>query len=328
MLYDNHGRQLRYLRLAVTDRCNLRCFYCMPEEGLQFSKRSQILSYEEMTRLVSLLAELGISKVRITGGEPFVRKDLVPFMEKITQIEGIEAVNITTNGTDLVRHIPRLKKMGINSVNLSLDTLDKAKFLKIAKRDEFDEVMNSYRALLDSGIDTKINAVIMEEHNLDDIHSMCELTKIDPVSVRFIEEMPFNGGGKGYTPISWNKDRILTHIKEAYPDLIKLDDGVSSTSLNYQIPGGVGKIGIIPAYTRTICGTCDRIRLTPKGDLKTCLYQGEGFSFRDFMREGATDEEIKNQFIKLFNSRAKDGFESEAEAAKNGPLASMATIGG
>jgi cyclic pyranopterin phosphate synthase len=300
----------------------------MPEEGLQFSKRSQILSYEEMTRLVSLLAELGISKVRITGGEPFVRKDLVPFMEKITQIEGIEAVNITTNGTDLVRHIPRLKKMGINSVNLSLDTLDKAKFLKIAKRDEFDEVMNSYRALLDSGIDTKINAVIMEEHNLDDIHSMCELTKIDPVSVRFIEEMPFNGGGKGYTPISWNKDRILTHIKEAYPDLIKLDDGVSSTSLNYQIPGGVGKIGIIPAYTRTICGTCDRIRLTPKGDLKTCLYQGEGFSFRDFMREGATDEEIKNQFIKLFNSRAKDGFESEAEAAKNGPLASMATIGG
>ena len=328
MLYDNHGRQLRYLRLAVTDRCNLRCFYCMPEEGLQFSKRSQILSYEEMTRLVSLLAELGISKVRITGGEPFVRKDLVPFMEKITQIEGIEAVNITTNGTDLVRHIPRLKKMGINSVNLSLDTLDKAKFLKIAKRDEFDEVMNSYRALLDSGIDTKINAVIMEEHNLDDIHSMCELTKIDPVSVRFIEEMPFNGGGKGYTPISWNKDRILTHIKEAYPDLIKLDDGVSSTSLNYQIPGGVGKIGIIPAYTRTICGTCDRIRLTPKGDLKTCLYQGDGFSFRDFIRKGATDQEIKDQFIKLFNSRAKDGFESEAEAAKYGPLASMATIGG
>ena len=300
----------------------------MPEEGLQFSKRSQILSYEEMTRLVTLLAELGISKVRITGGEPFVRKDLVSFMEQITQIEGIEAVNITTNGTDLVRHIPRLKKMGINSVNLSLDTLDKAKFLKIAKRDEFDEVMNSYRALLDSGINTKINAVIMEEHNLDDIHRMCELTKTDPVSVRFIEEMPFNGGGKGYTPISWNKDRILAHIKEAYPNLIKINDGVSSTSLNYQIPGGVGKIGIIPAYTRTICGTCDRIRLTPKGDLKTCLYQGEGFSFRDFMREGATDEEIKNQFIKLFNSRAKDGFESEAETTKNGPLASMATIGG
>ncbi len=300
----------------------------MPEEGLQFSNRSQILSYEEMIRLVSILAELGISKVRITGGEPFVRKDLVPFMEQLTAISGIDAVNITTNGTDLARHIPRLKSMGIKSVNISLDTLDKANFFKITRRDEFDEVMNSYRALLGSGIDTKINAVIMEEHNLDDIHGMCELTKTDPVSVRFIEEMPFNGGGKGYTPISWNKDRILAHIKEAYPNLIKLNDEASSTSLNYQIPGGVGKIGIIPAYTRTICGTCDRVRLTPKGDLKTCLYQGNGFSFRDLMREGASDETIKKQFIKLFNSRAKDGFESETEAAKKGPLASMATIGG
>jgi GTP 3',8-cyclase len=328
LLYDNHGRQLRYLRLAVTDRCNLRCFYCMPEEGLQFSKRSQVLTYEEMIRLVNILAGLGISKVRITGGEPFVRKDLVPFMEQLTNIDGIDAVNITTNGTDLVRHIPRLKSMGIKSVNLSLDTLDKANFLKITKRDEFDEVMKSYHALLDSGIDTKINAVIMEEHNLDDIQRMCELTKADPVSVRFIEEMPFNGGGKGYTPITWNKDRILAHIKETYPDLIKIEDGVSSTSLNYQIPGGKGKIGIIPAYTRTICGTCDRIRLTPKGDLKTCLYQGEGFSFRDFMRAGATDQEIKDRFIKLFNLRVKDGFEAEEKANKTGSLASMATIGG
>jgi len=298
----------------------------MPEEGLKFSSRSQILSYEEMIRLVTILADLGISKVRITGGEPFVRKDLISFMEELCRVQGIEAVNITTNGTDLVRHIPKLKKMGIKSINLSLDTLDKANFLKITKRDEFDEVMNAYHALLESGINTKINAVIMEEHNLDDIHGMCELTKNDAVNVRFIEEMPFNGGGKGYTPISWNKDRILAHITEEYPNLIKIKDGLSSTSLNYQIPGGKGSIGIIPAYTRTICGTCDRIRLTPKGDLKTCLYQGDGFSFRDFMRQGASDQEIKDQFIKLFNSRAKDGF--EAEAANSGSLASMATIGG
>ena len=220
MLYDNHGRQLRYLRLAVTDRCNLRCFYCMPEEGLKFSARSQILSYEEMTRLVTILAGLGISKVRITGGEPFVRKDLVPFMERLSQIKGIEALNITTNGTDLVRHIPKLKSMGIKSINLSLDTLNKDNFFKLTRRDEFDEVIASYHALIKSGINTKISAVVMEEHNIDDIIDMCHLTKADPVNVRFIEEMPFNGGSKGYTPITWNKDKILNHIKTAYPDLI------------------------------------------------------------------------------------------------------------
>ena len=328
MLYDNHGRQLRYLRLAVTDRCNLRCFYCMPEDGLQFSKRSQILSYEEMNRLVTILADLGISKVRITGGEPFVRKDIMPFMDGLTAIKGIEAVSITTNGTDLIRHIPGLKKMGIKSVNLSLDCLDKERFHQITRRDQFEEVMSSYRALLDNRIKTKINAVVMEEHNLEDILLMCALTKKDPVSVRFIEEMPFNGGSKGYVPINWNMEKILEHIKTTYPDLIKIDDGVSSTSMNYRIPGAKGSIGIIPAYTRTICGSCDRIRLTPKGDLKTCLYQSDGFSFRDFMRNGVTDEAIKNQFLKLFNQRAKDGFESEAIAQKTGSLQSMATIGG
>ena len=300
----------------------------MPEEGLNFSKRSQILSYEEMHRLVTLLASMGISKVRITGGEPFVRKDIVPFMRDLTKINGIEALSITTNGTDLVRHIPALKEMGIHSVNLSLDSLDKDRFFKITRRDEFEEVMISYRALIESGINTKINAVVMEEHNLEDIRLMCDLTRNDPVSVRFIEEMPFNGGSKGYTPIKWNINRILDHIKEAYPDLIKVEDEENSTSVNYRIPKGKGSIGIIPAYTRTICGSCDRIRLTPKGDLKTCLYQGEGFSFRDFMRSGATDQQIKDQFMKLFKQRAKDGFESEVLANKNGSRQSMATIGG
>ncbi len=300
----------------------------MPEEGLNFSKRSQLLSYEELHRLVSILSELGISKVRITGGEPFVRKDIIPFMEQLTKIEGIEALSITTNGTDLVRHIPALKAMGIRSVNLSLDSLNKNRFHKITRRDEFEEVMNSYQALIGSGITTKINAVVMEEHNLEDIYLMCELTQNDPVSVRFIEEMPFNGGSKGYTPIKWNKGRILQHIKEAFPNLVKLEDEESSTSINYKIPGAKGAIGIIPAYTRTICGSCDRIRLTPKGELMTCLYQAKGFSFRDFMREGVSDQEIKNQFLKLFANRAKDGFEAEAISNKNGSLQSMATIGG
>ncbi len=301
----------------------------MPEEGLNFSKKSQILSYEEMERLISILANLGVSKVRITGGEPFVRKDLVPFMRAVTEIDGINKLSITTNGTGPLSQINELKHMGIHAVNLSLDCLDKDRFKAITRRDEFDQVMRYYHALLEAGIKTKINAVVMQEHNLEDILPMSELTLKDNVSVRFIEEMPFNGGSKGYTPIEWNYKKILNHIQSAHPNLIKLTDEQSSTSYNYQISGAKGSIGIIPAYTRTICGSCDRIRLTPKGELKTCLYQNGGFSFRDFMRSGASDRDIENKFKELFNQRAKDGFEAEKQkSSTSDSFESMATIGG
>lgn len=301
----------------------------MPEEGLNFSKKSQILSYEEMERLIRILAKLGISKVRITGGEPFVRKDLLPFMKTVSDIDGIERLSITTNGTGPLSQIEELKTMGIHAVNLSLDCLDRERFHKITRRDEFKQVMTYYRTLLDADVNTKINAVVMQEHNLDDILPMCELTTKDKVSVRFIEEMPFNGGSKGYTPIEWNHNKILNHIQASYPDLEKIEDEKNSTSYNYRIPNAKGSIGIIPAYTRTICGSCDRIRLTPKGELKTCLYQNGGFSFRDFMRNGATDQEIEQQFKKLFGQRSKDGFEAEKKkSSSSSSFESMATIGG
>lgn len=301
----------------------------MPEEGLNFSKKSQILSYEEMERLIVILAKLGISKVRITGGEPFVRKDLIPFMKTVSGIEGIDKLSITTNGTGPLTQIAEMKAMGIHAVNLSLDCLDRDRFHKITRRDEFDQVMTYYRALLDADVNTKINAVVMQEHNINDILPMCALTMEDKVSIRFIEEMPFNGGSKGYTPIEWNHNKILEHIKVAYPDLIKIEDHKNSTSYNYQIPGAKGSIGIIPAYTRTICGSCDRIRLTPKGELKTCLYQNGSFSFRDLMRDGATDQEIEDKFKLLFGQRAKDGFEAEKQKSSNSSsFESMATIGG
>ncbi len=301
----------------------------MPEEGLNFSKKSQILSYEEMERLITILSKLGITKVRITGGEPFVRKDLIPFMKTVSSIKGIERLSITTNGTGPLKQIAKMKAMGIHAVNLSLDCLDRERFHQITRRDEFEQVMSYYHALLDAGINTKINAVVMQEHNLQDILPMCNLTVKDNVSVRFIEEMPFNGGSKGYTPIEWNHNKILEHIKATYPNLIKIEDEKNSTSYNYRIPEARGSIGIIPSYTRTICGSCDRIRLTPKGELKTCLYQNGGFSFRDFMRDGATDQEIEDQFKKLFGQRAKDGFEAEKQkSSESSSFESMATIGG
>ena len=300
----------------------------MPEEGLLWSTKDQILSYEEMLRLVSILAELGISKVRITGGEPFVRKDLLPFMSELSKVKGIQKINITTNGTAPLSYIDKLKDIGIHSVNLSMDSLDHARFFEITRRNEFDKVWAFYEALLAAGLKTKINAVVMQEHNLDDIIPMAELTLKDMVSVRFIEEMPFNGGSKGYRPIKWNYKKILEHIKGAYPYIEKLEDETSSTSYNYKFPEGIGSFGVIPAYSRSICGTCDRIRLTPKGELKTCLYQNGGFSFRDFMRNGATDDDIRQKFLQLFQQRAKTGFEAEQKKSQSGSFESMATIGG
>jgi cyclic pyranopterin phosphate synthase len=329
MLYDNHGRKIDYVRLAVTDRCNLRCLYCMPEEGINYVKREQLLSYEEMTRLMYLLAKMGIKKVRITGGEPFLRKDMMHFLETLSQIEGIEKINITTNGTLTAPLIPKLKEMGIGTINLSLDTLDKERFFKITRRDQYEQVMETFDALLEHGIKTKINAVVMEGQNIEDIIPMVALTQKHDVSVRFIEEMPFNGEGSHYPVLNWNHRKILAHIKEAYPDLEKLPDPPNATATHYQVPGYRGNIGIIAAYSRTFCGTCNRIRITPKGMLKTCLYDKGVFNIRYIMRAGATEEQLRDTFLSALGNRAKDGWEAEKRRGFNLPVSeSMATIGG
>ncbi|MDB9883857.1 GTP 3',8-cyclase MoaA [Cyclobacteriaceae bacterium] len=328
MLIDNHGREINYLRLAVTDRCNLRCFYCMPENGIKYMNRKDLLSFEEMTRLIRVFGDLGVSKIRITGGEPFVRKGIVSFLKGISELETIKEINITTNGTFTVEQIPALEKMGIKSVNLSLDSLDSQRFFDITRRDLFDQVMTTYRKLVDSKIRVKTNMVVMDGRNIEDIYPMLELTKYDDVSVRFIEEMPFNGTeGQGNATI-WPAKKIMTYIEEKYTHQ-KMVDPPASTSLNYKIPGYVGSFGIIPAYTRTFCGSCNRIRLTPQGTLRTCLY-GEGqVNFRDLIRGGVTDEVLGDHLIKVVGKRAKDGFEAEKSRSATVPVSeSMATIGG
>jgi len=301
----------------------------MPEKGINYVKREQLLSYEEMTRLMYLLANMGIKKVRITGGEPFLRKDMMHFMETLSQMEGIEKINITTNGTLTAPLIPKLKEMGIGTINLSLDTLDKERFNKITRRDQFDQVMDTFDALLEHGIKTKINAVVMEGQNIEDIIPMVALTQKNDVSVRFIEEMPFNGEGSHYAELKWNHRKILDHIKEAFPKLEKLPDPPNATASHYQVPGYQGNIGIIAAYSRTFCGTCNRIRITPKGMLKTCLYDKGVFNIRDIMRAGATDEQLRDTFLSALGNRAKDGWEAEKRRGFNLPVSeSMATIGG
>lgn len=329
MLLDNHGRSLNYVRLAVTDRCNLRCFYCMPAEGIDYVPRAELLTYEEMLRLLDILSKMGISKVRITGGEPFVRKGLPEFLEKVRDLPGIESIHITTNGVLTKAYIPLLKRLEINSINLSLDTLDPDNFFKITRRNEFAKVLDCLYALLDAGIDTKVNAVVMDGKNTDDILPFTQFTEKNKVAIRFIEEMPFNGSGGNGVRLKWNHKQIMDTIRTVYPNLEKLEDGPSSTSFNYRVPGFAGSVGVIPAFSRTFCGSCNRIRITPKGDIKTCLYDEGVYNMRDLIRKEAKDEVIQEKFLQLFQHRAKDGFEAQSKRAQNGKVhESMSSIGG
>ncbi|HZY78108.1 MAG TPA: GTP 3',8-cyclase MoaA [Cyclobacteriaceae bacterium] len=323
MLTDNHGRPINYMRLAVTDRCNLRCFYCMPEEGIKYLPKKELLTFEEIIKIVTIMAGMGVSKIRLTGGEPFVRNDLMDLIRKIVKVKGINELHITTNGILTGPHIEELKDLGIRSVNLSLDTLDAERFRSITRRDEFARTWQTFQQLVDASIPVKINAVVMEGKNIDDILPMVRLTKDRNVSVRFIEEMPFNGEGNHYPKLNWTHNRILSYIKEEFPDLVKLQDPANSTSYNYQVPGYKGTLGIIAAFSRTFCGTCNRVRITAQGILKTCLYDDGVLNIKDVLRS----DEPERLLMSAFMSRAKDGFEAEQKRKKI-VTESMSTIGG
>lgn len=329
LLIDNHGRTINYLRLAVTDKCNLRCFYCMPEDGLNWLSRAELMSYEEMLRACTILVNMGIQKIRITGGEPFVRKDIMKLLTAIAKLDGLRDLGLTTNGVLTAPYVPRLKAIGIKSVNLSLDTLDAGRFLSITRRDEFGAVMTTLDELLKHNIQVKINAVVMEGKNTQDIIPLVQLTKDLPVSVRFIEEMPFNGDGQIHkTKMSWDYIRILQEIEEAFPQIKKIQDPAYSTAYNYHISGHSGNVGIIAAYSRTFCGTCNRIRITPQGILKNCLYDDGVLNIKDLMRSGNNDDAIKDSLLNAFNVRVKDGWEAETLVKNTGMHESMAAIGG
>lgn len=328
MLTDKFGRNINYLRLAIVDRCNLRCTYCMPENGLSWIKQDELMTDEEMLRICSVFTELGVDKIRITGGEPFVRKNSIELIQNLSQLPGLTDLSITTNGLLTGQYIPQLKKFGIKSVNLSLDTLDKDRFFKITRRNSFDKVMKTLDSLLQHDIKVKINTVVMEGENIEDIIPLVTLTKNLPVDVRFIEEMPFNGGNNDIS-LKWNFAQIYNHIKDHFPEIQKTTDPKSSTSYNYKIAGFTGSIGIIAAYTRSFCGDCNRIRITPSGILRTCLYEGNGINLKDELRMGKTDDELKKIIISSIHKKPKDGWEAQKLSLTASQIhQSMATIGG
>jgi len=323
-LIDNHGRQITYLRLSVTDRCNLRCSYCMPPEGIVFVRHDQILAFEEMARLVRIGVSLGISKVRFTGGEPFARRDFMRLLEMVQSISGLRELHITSNGVEAWKFVPQLKEIGISGINISLDTLRPETFVKISRRPELHRVLASIEALLAAEIPLKINAVILPEINDDEIADLAKLAAKWPVTVRFIERMPFNGDGRD---ISGGGDgrSLLVALQKNFPEMSPLANNSGTANL-YQVPGFQGNIGIINAYSRQFCSRCNKIRITPTGILKTCLYDNGRLSLLSLLRAGAGDEEIAEAIRRGVTSRARDGF--AAEATHSSPKSSMSAIGG
>lgn len=327
-LIDNFGRQISYVRLAVTDRCNLRCQYCMPAHGIEIAPREGLLTFKEMYRIIRVLTELGVTKVRLTGGEPFVRKDFIKFLEMLSFNDLLETINITTNGAMIAKHIKTLERMEkVQNINLSIDSLQKEKFHQITRRDVFPEVYETFEALEKSSLNLKLNVVVQAGFNTDEIVDFVALTKDKDVAVRFIEEMPFNGKGQRDIQENWNYNKILEEIKTKF-DVQLLNSEKSSTSKNFSIEGYKGSVGIIPAFTRTICGDCNRIRITPTGTFKNCLFDDGVFNLRDFIRNGAGNQDLKELFLSLVKDKPENGFVAEANRSKGNVSESMSTIGG
>ncbi|MCL4115266.1 UNVERIFIED_CONTAM: hypothetical protein GTU68_047959 [Idotea baltica] len=300
----------------------------MPAEGIIYEPKKELLSYEEITRILKVLGGIGFKKVRFTGGEPFLRKDFMQLLEHTSLIESYDSIHITSNGTLLQKHIKRLKELGITKINLSIDSLNAERFHKITRRDDFEKVMQTFHLLEENGFSIKLNAVIMKGINTQDIIELAELTKDFKVDVRFIEEMPFNGGYKENLELYSAKD-IYADLKAHFPKLNELPGKHGDTASLLSVDGYKGNIGVIAAFSRTFCNTCNRLRISAKGEIKSCLYDDGVFNIRDFIRSGVSDVELANKFSEIIRLKPKDGFEAEKmRKSPKSALQSMSSIGG
>ncbi|MGY8787068.1 MAG: GTP 3',8-cyclase MoaA [Fidelibacterota bacterium] len=325
-IIDRFGRSFNYLRLALNEQCNLRCIYCMPEEGIDFRSEDKLLTTEEIFRLIKLTSKMGVSKIRFTGGEPLLRKDLSELVQFAHQCEGIESVHLTTNGLLLSKRIEELEKSGLSGINISLDTLDTDKFKKITRRDGLDMVLNSLQKALASNIQSiKLNIVAMRDFNDDELMDFVELTKDNAITVRFIELMPFDSHQIWKTGKFYGADDIVADIKKQV-DALKPIDGSRTEHHIFRVNDYKGKVAVIPAYSRSLCGECNRIRITADGKLLNCLYSQDETNLRDAMRTGKTDMIIKEMIYGTMKKKFKDGWEAQKQGNDN--RESMTQIGG
>eukprot|EP01117_Protostelium_nocturnum_P010501 TRINITY_DN3781_c1_g1_i1.p1 TRINITY_DN3781_c1_g1~~TRINITY_DN3781_c1_g1_i1.p1 ORF type:complete len:386 (-),score=156.68 TRINITY_DN3781_c1_g1_i1:189-1346(-) len=294
-LVDKFDRKHNYLRISLTERCNLRCKYCMPENGIDLSPNSSILNQDEIVKLASLFVESGVDKIRLTGGEPLVRKDILDICKRIGSLEGLKDLGMTTNGINLPRKIEELKASGVNLLNISLDTLQKHKFELITRRLGFERVWESIQLALKMGFDPlKVNVVVMKGINDEEVLDFVELTRDNNMEIRFIEYMPFGGN-------NWKDEKMIPYqalvdeIKKRHSGFNRIpeEETKSETSKLWKVPGYAGRIGFITSMSQHFCGSCNRLRITADGNLKVCLFGEQEVSLRDLMRGGANDEELK-----------------------------------
>lgn len=288
-MIDNFGREINYLRISVTDRCNLRCRYCMPEEGCSnLIPHSEILTFEEIIRIAEAAASIGIHKLRLTGGEPLVRHSILDLVARLNAIDGIDEIDITTNGLLLEDMAHDLKKAGLCRVNISLDTFDPDKFREITRGGDLNRVLRGIDAAEREGLTpVKINCVALGGFNDDEFGRFIELTRERDITVRFIELMPIGSAdvGDGYGFIS-DQD-----ILGMFPELVPCTQDQFSVSVDYQLPGAKGKVGFISALSHHFCYTCNKLRLTSDGKIKPCLHNNEEIDIKQALREG-TDEDV------------------------------------
>ncbi|KAI4458260.1 molybdopterin cofactor synthesis protein a [Holotrichia oblita] len=291
-LTDLFGRHHNYLRISLTEKCNLRCQYCMPAEGVQLTPKQHLLTTEEVVQVARLFVKEGVTKIRLTGGEPTVRRDLVDIIASLKQINGLETVAMTTNGIVLTRQLVALQRAGLDILNISLDTLKPDRYEKITRRKGFDKVMMGIDLALQLGYSpVKINCVVMKGFNDDEINDFVKLTHDRNVDVRFIEYMPFSGN-------KWEMSKMVPYremreiIKSVWPTFNELPNGPNDTSKAWKVPEYAGQVGFITSMSEHFCGSCNRLRITADGNLKVCLFGNTEISLRDAIRAGSSEDDL------------------------------------
>lgn len=291
-LTDTFGRHHTYLRISLTERCNLRCQYCMPAEGVKLTAQQNLLTTDEVIRLAELFVKQGVTKIRLTGGEPTIRKDLCDIIASLKKLKGLQTVAITTNGLVLTRQLVALQRAGLDVLNVSLDTLSPARYEQVTRRKGWERVMAGIDLALQLGYSpVKVNCVLMRGFNDDEICDFVQLTEDRNLDIRFIEYMPFTGN-------KWNDEKMVSYqetvqtLKAHWPELHTLPNGPNDTSKAYKVPGFKGQVGFITSMSEHFCGSCNRLRITADGNLKVCLFGNAEISLRDAMRSGCSEDDL------------------------------------